>query len=199
MGSGDCPDCGESYPNKEILKLHTCKSYLGLETENTYRVDRQNVELFSRKTQRRSLEESPPASPATRHKKKRAHRSRTRRSRSKSSCSKRSGSKSSTKSGEMDMETNLDSHVSTSEDEECNPPSNGINIKKSEPYPNPTTGTQQKTTLSSLISESQIQESSETDDNGSIITRAINSLDKEMGQSSSSVPSSVQYFLAGFG
>ena len=188
FGSGVCPDCGESYPNKEILKLHTCKSYLGLETENTYRADRQNVELVSRTTQRRSLEESPPVSPDRRQKKKRRHRSSRNRSRSTSS-PKRSRSKSGTKSGDADTDSNLNSHVSTtSEDDECKTSCSGYNIKPLEIYPTASFKSTHKTILSSINSECQIQESSETSDNGSIITRAIQSLDNEMAQSSPTDP-----------
>ena len=187
VGSGDCPDCGESFPNKEILKLHTCKSYFGLETENTYREDRQNVELFGRSTQRRSLEESPPMSPKRRGiKKRRKHKNRNRqRNRSKSSPD-TSASRGSTKSGDLEPELNLESQVSTSEEDELTPSSTQYNNKNLEPYPSSTKATD-KTVLSSITSEFQIQESSETDDNGSIITKAINSLENEMAKASSSL------------
>ena len=187
VGSGDCPDCGESFPNKEILKLHTCKSYFGLETENTYREDRQNVELFGRSTQRRSLEESPPMSPKRRGmKKRRKHKNRNRqRNRSKSSPD-TSASRGSTKSGDLEPELNLDSQVSTSEEDELKPSSTRYNNKNLETHPS-STKAPNKTVLSSIISEFQIQESSETDDNGSIITKAINSLENEMGKASTSL------------
>ena len=190
FGSGDCPDCGESYPNKEILKLHTCKSYLGLETENTYRADRENVELFSRTTQRRSLEESPPLSPSPRTKKKRTYRSRNRRSRSRSS-PKRSDSRNSSKSQNLDTESSLNNPVSSTEDDEPKVLSRGFSAINPESNVKPSLSTTclplKTRILSSIIqNEPQFQESSETDDNGSIINRAINSLEKEMAKSGQS-------------
>ena len=191
FGSGDCPVCGESYPNKEILKLHTCKSYLGLETENEYRTDRQNVELFGRTTQRRSLEESPPMSPVPKAKKKRTYRSRNKRSRSRSSPPKRSESRNSSKSQHLDTESSLTNPVSSTEDDEVKEPSflerakAFSKLNKDTNAPRSTSGHPLKTRILSSIfqSDTQFPESSETDDNGSIVNRAINSLDKEMATS----------------
>ena len=186
IGSCDCPDCGESYPNKEILKLHTCKSYLGLETESTYRTDRQNVELFSRTTQRRSLEESPPVSPGRSNKKKRMHRGRNR-NRSHSRSSSKSESKSSTRSGDVDNECNQNSLMSTSDEDECKPscPGNIINDSEKNPI---TTTSQHNAILSSVNSANQVQESDEMEDTENLVTNAINSLENEMAESSSIGP-----------
>ena len=186
FGSGDCPDCGESYPNKEILKLHTCKSYLGLETENEYRTDRQNVELFGRTTQRRSLEESPPMSPVPKAKKRRTYRSRNRRSRSRSIPPNRTESRNSSKSQNFDTESSLNNPVSSTEDDEMKEPRVSFNAINRESSIQPSTSCHplKSRILSSIVqNETQFQESSETDDNGSIINRAINSLDKEMAKS----------------
>ena len=198
FGSGDCPVCGESYPNKEILKLHTCKSYLGLETENEYRTDRQNVELFARTTQRRSLEESPPMSPIPKTKKKRTYRSRNRRSRSRSSPTNRSESRNSSKSQNLDTESSLTNPVSSTDEDEVKEPSflerakAFSKLNRDTNAPRSTSGHPLKTRILSSIfqSETQFPESSETDDNGSIINRAINSLDKEMA-TSRSIPNSI--------
>ena len=194
FGSGDCPVCGESYPNKEILKLHTCKSYLGLETENEYRTDRQSVELFARTTQRRSLEESPPMSPVPKAKKKRTYRSRNRRSRSRSSPTNRSESRNSSKSQNLDTESSLTNPVSSTDEDEVKEPSflerakAFSKLNRDTNAPRSTSGHPLKTRILSSIfqSETQFPESSETDDNGSIINRAINSLDKEMATSQTS-------------
>ena len=97
-----------------------------------------------------------------------------------------SGSRGSIKSGDLDPEMNLESQVSTSEEDELKTSSTRYDNKNLETYPSCTKALHNPV-LSSITSAFQIQESSETDDNGSIITKAINSLENEMEKASTSL------------
>merc|ERR1712141_701438 len=132
-------------------------------------------------------EESPPMSPKRRGmKKRRKHKNRNRqRNRSKSSPD-TSASRGSIKSGDLDPEMNLESQVSTSEEDELKTSSTRYDNKNLETYPS-CTKVLHNPVLSSITSAFQIQESSETDDNGSIITKAINSLENEMEKATTSL------------
>ena len=178
IGTNDCPDCGETYPNKEILKLHTCKSYLGLETENIYRTDRKNVELISRSTQRRSLEESPPVSPGRSNRKKRVHNTgNSNRSRSRSS-SKGSGSKGSTTSVDVDNEHNENSLMSNSDEGEYR--SSCIDDPTNNFEKEPVKIVLQHNAILTPINYEHIKESDDLDGTQNLVEKAIDSLENEM-------------------